>query len=340
MQLFFSTSWITQGGCTHNITPPQPDAHLSLCYRLPSNLVEASGVFGREVIYLFLQPGAFDWFWSLLDCPSENNTHNCCGNVKQTDTSPRPACNLWGIEMSQMHLLLMCANCFFCFAYSCLSSRRVFNLCIFIVNPACRDCSLVWNPRYSQKVCLMLVRAFSTAVAKAPRYPPGPVFPSHQLFRTQIACIHHVCWGVMGLGNPRRLGHSGAQPPGTGDMLSPQIMVFWWYKRRGRGASRHWRLQRWERPCVQCVCSCVCGRRQTADNLWAGSQVTYFNLFCRRWTAEERCMKQSQIWKLVYDLEFPVGYITVYTNFFFLLSIMKLSFTVYKVGPLDCIKAD
>lgn len=91
MQLL-SASWITQGSCTHTITTP---SLTPTCLYL----IDFNQSYWRpleEGFLFFLLPGAFDWFWSLLDCPSENNTHNCCGNVKQTDTSTRLACKLLG----------------------------------------------------------------------------------------------------------------------------------------------------------------------------------------------------------------------------------------------------
>lgn len=119
--------------------------------------------------------------------------------------------------------------------------------------------------------------------------------------------------GVMDLRNPRRWDHSGLSHQG--------LVICWIYKiwspdgtngeKKGRPGSDSVTaqagtlLQRWESPCVW--------ERQTADNLQAGSWVTYCNLFCWRWTTEERRMKQSQIWELVYDLEFLVWFITIST---------------------------
>lgn len=142
--------------------------------------------------------------------------------------------------------------------------------------------------------------------------------------------------GVMGLRTHRRWDHSG---------LSDQGAVICWFYRiwsQVGGERGVWEVIElpaisWDFPAE--VRESV-WERQKADNLQAGSQVTYCNLFCRICPTEERCTEQSKIWELDDDLEFTVWYTTV-RHHFPLLSIMNLSFTVFlRVVPQDNINAD
>lgn len=141
--------------------------------------------------------------------------------------------------------------------------------------------------------------------------------------------------GVMGLRNPRRRDHSGLSHQG--------LAICWVYRIRSPdGTSTEKEGVREVRGLLlglSCrgVRVCVCGTDRQQIIFKMGVESNW--AIC---SAEDEQQRKDawSIQDLVYDLEFPIWYITVST-FFSLPTIMKLNFTVcLRLVPQGCINAD